>query len=308
MANGDSGLDPVPPGSTYAIGGLSSNDPLVDWASNLSKDDLAKFLQNPQEHAKDLAARGIPPPSPEAMDQVHNVNEQQFKTPSRSTRFRFLYPPQQEQPGMAFAPGDPPPPRPEDTAGTPSQRRQPPATRVIPAAPEAPAPEGTTPGIRPGSILEKADKWIQGRRGGGAEGGWGTGASAEGSWPPPPTIPIPQPRPLTAPQIAPQPPPAPPAPAVAPAPAGAALAGAEKTNLQADKMEEAGDTLSKLGKAMQGVKAPEPLKPPGFASAPGRPAAINAPQAQQIASMLAGVQAGQLPASVMPILKLLGRA
>ena len=74
-------------------------------------------------------------------------------------------------------------------------------------------------------------------------------------------------------------------------------------------MQEIGDAIGDLGKAMQGVKAPEPLRPPniGAPSAP-RPLPAGAPALHQLAAMLGGVQTGQVPASIMPVLKMLGRA
>lgn len=61
MANSGDAFDPFPIGMTTA-GGLSSDDPLIDWASNLKKNDLTRFLHDRPGAIDDMVSRGIPPP------------------------------------------------------------------------------------------------------------------------------------------------------------------------------------------------------------------------------------------------------
>jgi len=345
MAEGDY-LDPrgdTPVGSTYPIGNLGSNDPLVDWASNLSKDDLAKFLHDPQGQAAEWAARGHPPPDSAMMNQIHDHNES-MGTPSRSTRMEnvgqadpFTGPyrvdpqtgrllnltdPRNQQPvsdGLGqsrkiqmFAPGDPPPPRPEDTAGKPSDKRPIPKTQLTPdPSLEPPVSEtGTVPPIvRPGSAADQIAKGqltppnvksrIQQAIPNPLAPNAVPPASSAAGAPAPTTPPPAEPPPAVVPR-----PPLATAPPQA-APKGEAL---DKAPSQADKLEETGDAISKLGKAMQGVKAPDPLKPPNIGAPSVRsPLSAGAPPLHALAGLLGGVQTGQVPASVMPILKMLGR-
>lgn len=346
-------LDPrgdTPAGSAWQIGDPSqgANDPLVDWASNLHQDDLAKYLQDPQGQAAEWAARGHPPPDQATMDAMHNHNES-MGTPSRSSRmdatadsgplagpYRVdprtgrllnLTDPQNQPSGgkrpiqmyqdYPLQPGEEGPnpivekakknfeefgqakPYPPGTGpGTPpiARKDQP-----------APAPADSTGG---GGFLDRAsDLW---HRGFGTNQAQASPAGAAGapSQPAPPAVPAPTPAPAGA--VA-----QPVAPTL-PSPSQTPLADAGKKKKDGDGNGSAddktpgqkiGSALSDLGKAMQGVKAPEPLKPPaGFAPAPRGPLQAGAPNLQALAAMLGGTQTGQVPASVMPILRMLGKA
>jgi hypothetical protein len=107
MANGDD-FDPFPPGTMTAFGGLSPDDPLADWASNVKPSDLQQFVHDPQGAIDNMVNKGQPPP-----DHHYQADERGNLSPM-----------------LGFAPGDPGPPRPEDTAGKVSDKRPIPPTRV----------------------------------------------------------------------------------------------------------------------------------------------------------------------------------
>jgi hypothetical protein len=315
MANGDdtpldpSGLNPV--GSTTAFGGTAqnANDPLIDWASNLQKDDLAKFLHDPQQMASEFAARGLPPPP---MDSVHAVNDQ-MGTPSRSSRLPFYPPPGQAQPpGMAFAAPAPPPGEqgPEYKPPLPATKVTPPPVPVDPntgelkpSGPLAPVARAIKKGIEEGKDTPPtAKESIQGAFAPFRINPPGVVTPDQAVATPAPGTPTPRPRPEEAPAQA-APAAGMPTPRARPKEAGEAL---DPQQEQAKKTEDLGDTISKLGRAMQGVKAPEPLHPPNIGAPSVRgPLAAGAPNLTQL--LAHGIQSGQIPPSIMPVLKLLGR-
>lgn len=329
--------DQNPPGTTTAIGNTAQNpnDPLIDWASNLDKDTLAKLLHNPQGTAAELAAQGVPPPP---IDRIHDFNDA-AGTPSRSSRFDTQPASPLDQPTLRVNPATGrlynltsdinPQPSPAGMMGAPGM---PAAASGLMPVPNQDQPEG------PGSAARGPQPF---------PGGTSPGTSAPPSQPPgqvyvpgqgmverpPPRVPVQVPNNATPPAqlpIGPNPPyggggalagpSAQPGGGVGGAqPAiGQAAASTEpeeskdedkKTeDKQESKLEKAGKALSELGKAMQGVKAPEPLKPPGFAPAPHGPTASGAPNIAALLGALSRTQTGQVPPSVMPLLKLMGRA
>lgn len=349
---GDNYLDPrgdTPVGSTWGTGGIGANDPLVDWASNLKQDDLARFIHDPDGHAQNMAAAGIPPPDPAAL---HAANGR-AGTPTDPFRFD-----QSAEGGSPF--------NPSTYMGNMQQQAPPqgkrglrmeasdigypqggtgelaPEARPGPSGPQSPADlahgTGTAAAATVGTLregLNKAGEKIrQGvealpkpdvarERLGGLPAGT-TPADAPGSPPPGVTVtkPVPVPVPVqpqtpavTQPKTA-----APAAPTVGPhpldpaeetdqaAPADKGAAKGKETPKEKSRMEAVGDAISDLGKAMQGVKGPEPLKPPSsFAPAPHQAAAQRA-DVPSILAALASARGGQVPPSAMPILRVLGRA
>jgi hypothetical protein len=59
-------FDPFPPGTMTPFG-LSSDDPLVDWGSNMKPSELLRFLHDPEGAINDAVDRGIPPPPSQAL-------------------------------------------------------------------------------------------------------------------------------------------------------------------------------------------------------------------------------------------------
>lgn len=343
MADDDnSPLDPrgdTPVGSTWPLGNTMNNpnDPLIDWASNLKQDDLAKFLQDPQGHAADMAARGIPPPTTEQIQAMHDHNDA-MGTPSRSTRFDTQpASPLDQPPGPSNLPLTPP-------KGPASLTPQQQARRGIAEQQAAqqggvtmstfPHPGGTNP-EDPGSVTKKIEEWAKPQ---GPQTQYHRPGEAGTVRPSNPAVP----RPLTVPSMYPPPgstdpnspafigpmptsdyfnPPKLEKPTSAEPPPGKTEVGggannkgganrqsvAEKIGKNADITTEegrqnVGDAIGTLGKAMQGVRAPEPLRPPqiGAPTAP-HPLAANAPA---LAGLL-GLAGGGRPSP--PILRLLGR-
>src|SRR5215831_1361481 len=72
MANDD--LDPYPVGTVTPFGGISSDDPLVDWASNLRPSDMQRYVHDPEGFKQDMVNRGIPPPQ---HDYIHDGQQLQ---------------------------------------------------------------------------------------------------------------------------------------------------------------------------------------------------------------------------------------
>ena len=65
MANGD--FDPEdlnPPGTMTAVG-LSPDDPLYDWGSNIHPSQLQQYMHDPDEFKNRMAQQGIAPPKHE---------------------------------------------------------------------------------------------------------------------------------------------------------------------------------------------------------------------------------------------------
>jgi hypothetical protein len=317
MADGDGGfLDPrgdTPVGSAYPMGNIDPNNELYDWASRLQPDDLAKFLHDPQGTAQEFQARGLPPPP---MDAIHDHNEQ-MGTPSRGDRLQQAQTPDplagpyrvDPQTGRLMnltsdqnQPAPTPRPRP---AGAGGGRRglnlgYDPAEDTGPPVGSGPGGPVTPPD--PNSPIQRFNRWRNPN----------VAAPSSPEAPGAPAVPLPpgaakvtvnkESPPAAA------PPPGsdlnPPPPAEQPKISAEAKKPDEKK--PKTKMEEVGDALSDLGKAMQGVKAPEPLKPPSsFAPAPHGPTA-----GQNIGALLAALgqaRAGQVPPSAMPVLRMLGR-
>lgn len=312
----------APAGTATAFGGMDQSDPLRDWAKNLRPDDLANFLQNPQDHAQQMAAAGIPPPDQATMDAMHDHNDS-VGTPSRSSRADLQAaqdpltgPVRTDQSGRIIG-NITGPSRSIVMSGSVGERN--------PPDPNAPKSGGTLSD----PLAEKIRKSWQGS----GEPpqpfhrpGWDVprepnvpGAGRPSAGPPPvpvqPAAPAPAPAPAAAPA------PAPPPPVATTAPPGTSLnptvqAQTEREKqkpktpeeAQGDKLEQVGKSIGDLGKAMQGVKAPEPLKPPNIGAPSVRtPHPAGAPSVAQLGSLL-GVGGGQVPASAMPILRLLGRA
>ena len=313
MADDGNGFDPVPVGTTTAFGNTAaadSNDPLIDWASNLKQDDLAKFLHDPQAQAADWAARGHPPPSDEVMQRIHDHNDG-AGTPSRSVRA-------ENQPGappldmapvrtdartgriIGSATGDPNAAR-SAVGGQPRTS----ATKMFdPAEESGPQPgAGATKPPDPGALIPRFNRWRNPND--------------------PSNLPAPAPAPTPAPAAPAVTPTAPVVPVSTAKPPGSDLepvpeaekaAESEPDKTKAPDLstpegrKKLQESLSTIGKAMQGVKAPEALRPPNIGAPAVRgPLSVNAPQIAQLMGLGSGVSQGQVPASAMPILKLLGR-
>jgi hypothetical protein len=311
--------DPNPPGTTTAIGNTAQNpnDPLIDWASNLSKDDLAKFLHDPQGSAADMAARGVPPPP---IDRIHDHNES-MGTPSRSQRFDTQPASPLDQPlrvnpatgrlyNLTSDINTPPPQQQVSPGGMMGAPQMPASTMGL-----QPFPGGTSPGESAPPSQPPGQVYVPGK------------GMVER---PPPRVPVQVPDNSTMP-VGPNPPytgggalagpsvqPGGGVGGTHPAIGQAAAATEPKEKEEGDpavkaqeeeeeKRKKLGESISALGKALQGVKAPEPLKPPGFAPAPHGPSASGAPNIAALLGALSRTQTGQVPPSVMPLLKLMGR-
>jgi hypothetical protein len=61
MANGDD-LDPYPTGMPYTMGGLSSDDPLIDWASTMKPSQFAQYVHDPEGFKQNMINSGQAPP------------------------------------------------------------------------------------------------------------------------------------------------------------------------------------------------------------------------------------------------------
>jgi hypothetical protein len=61
MANGDD-FDPYPAGTMTAFGGLSADDPLIDWGSNMKPSDLQQYVHDPEGFKQNMINQGIAPP------------------------------------------------------------------------------------------------------------------------------------------------------------------------------------------------------------------------------------------------------
>jgi hypothetical protein len=294
-------LDPrgdTPDFSTYTMGGIGSNDPLIDWASNMNKDDLAKFIQDPEGTAKYLAAKGVTPPPPEAMNQIHQHNES-MGTPTRAASSDIFGPMKDPSQGNLTDP----------ISGRVTQPRSRALGFAGTEAGDVDSPwqkdMGKSGAPDPNAYIPRFNRWRN---------------------PNDPTN-IPAPPPPTPPAQA-APAPSGPVPLPASRPAGAdtgLLPGADldqkAQDAKQDEEQDAGDlslstpegrnkiadSLSTIGKAMQGVKAPEPLKPPNIGAPSVRsPTSAGAANISQLLQTL-GVGSGRVPASALPVLRALGR-
>jgi hypothetical protein len=54
--------DQNPPGTMTPMGGISPDDPLIDWGSNMKPSDLAQYIHDPEGFKQKMIDQGIPPP------------------------------------------------------------------------------------------------------------------------------------------------------------------------------------------------------------------------------------------------------
>jgi len=318
MADSDSDFDPNPMTAT-----VGASDPLVDWASNQTPDTLAKFIHSPEDAANDMAAKGMPPPSPEVMQAMHDHNASQG-TPTQDPAAGNMW-------NIPMGLG----------GGSGSQPQYRPPTRSGPTAPDAgPDPTGGPVGVGPPQgPLAGAGQTLQNiwdrAKGIWQQGGFDPNAvrtQIQKQTVDPSQAPALSGGPVTpaTAALAPkQQEPFRPHPGrqylpphikrgghdiAGPEPGGGGTPDAEAEKAAAPPAHQPTGRevleaqLGGLGKALQGVKAPEPLKPPSsFAPSPGRPGQIQAASIPQLLAMLTRTGTGQVPASAMPILRMLGR-
>ena len=67
-------FDPYPAGTVTPFGGISPDDPLIDWASNLKPSDVQRYVHDPEGFKQDMINRGVPPPQ---HDYIHDGQQLQ---------------------------------------------------------------------------------------------------------------------------------------------------------------------------------------------------------------------------------------
>jgi len=325
MADFDSdfgAFDPNPPGTVTPMGGISNDNPLIDWGSNLKPQDAFQYVHDPDGFIKNRVAEGKPPPD---FDHVAGptglqaVNRQTGQPITRGGLPSIITGDSLSPPGgvlgqaTAFAPGDPPPPRPEDNVSDKYKYKPPAAPAPAPApAPDSGGPFGVGESKGPLAPVVKnfprdpaeAKKRLQepfSKIGGGVGPKPAEAMSAEeeeklgvpkdkAGYHPAPPLPAPVtvgPRPGEVPKEAPE---------------GDALN--PKTPETPDKKKEE-DRLSFLAKSLQGVKMPEAPK----VQFPGTPSAPHPTAISPTAANLLGLIGQQHPAlQTASLMRLLGRA
>ena len=264
------------PGQAYMLGGSSSNDPLMDWASNMSPRQLQDFAMKHATGNSDAAIQsmvdaGIPPPSQHyglsAPTQAPPTFPGVIRDPSQGNVTSDLNTPPKK---MAFAGTD------VDSGQNPWEPHM-----------------GEENKVDPGSQISRFNRWRN---------------PNDPNNPPAPAAPAPAPK--TA--VPPMPPPTEvkPAPDVpenftpadqkkeTPEDKAKKLAELKKKNLK----DEA-DALSEFSKSLQGVKAPpRPELPKIGAPSVRQASSVGAPNINNLLAM-----AGQVPTAQTFLSKLLGR-
>jgi len=291
MANGDE-FDPNPPGTMTGLG-LSPDDPLYDWGSNMKPSDLQQYVHDPEGFKQNMINSGQPPPDHnyvqgaqglQAVDQKGLPIIRQKRDGTISGNITSPLEPTSQRLGFAGTEagdtedqwtkdqGKPlPPPNPNSPIARFNRWRNPNDPNNLPAPVPAPAP-----------------------------------APVPAQATPPGSIPLPQARPAAADSGQTDT-----GDVVKEGGSGASpadkLKAAEKEKAKADKKVEAysGEAMSDFAKSLQGVQVPKRPQLPGVGT-PG----VRSPVGIQpgISNLLALAGQGHPSPQQVALMKLLGRA
>ena len=296
---------PTEPGTTSALG-MGADDPLRDWAKQLTPDQLQTFsahhaMGDPESAKQSLIDSGVPPPN-------HHYDSQgrpfyptdAFGTTQISSGGEVSQTPQQQVSQAVRGAQQPQAPSLGVASGldpnAPESKPPLPATRAVPAQPPAEPPSGGPIGVGPPTgplapVIQNAPTPSE------AKGAIQERFKKFSPTPPPPKQDAPVPAPTPAP--APEPAPARAEPPREGAPSERVPLPRERPK-EADKtwMEKTGEGLSDLSKSLEGVKAPpRPPFPSIGAVAPRGPVGLH-PQIQHLLSLV-----GQNPAAAQGLIQ-----
>jgi hypothetical protein len=294
MANGDDfDPDPNPVGTMTGLG-LSPDDPLIDWASNMKPSDLQQYVHDPEGFKQNMINSGQPPPDHnyvqgptglQAVDQTGQPVSRAAKM-DQNTPFNPLAPVRDPSQGNLTAP----PPalkgnalafgeNPEGPSPWDEQIQRQIEGKPIGSKEVKPTPPGKTADRLPGMT--------------GPTVGPGVPAPT-----PAPTPKVPPVVPSTTPPYKPEPEEA--------APPDSKLATAQKEKEKADKKVEAlsGEAVSDFAKSLQGVQVPKRPALPGVGT-PG----VRSPVGIQpgVQNLLALAGQGRPTPQQVSLMRLLGR-